>query len=111
MRELDHYLLTVDYAPFLNVYDNSDPTNITLVASFPTRSSTFGLTIAGNYAYVPEAEIGAVQVFDVSNPTNLVEVALFDTHGFTQGLSVAKNLLYVANWDKGLAIIPSAPHF
>jgi len=110
MREVGHYLLTVDYNPFLNIYDNSDPTNINLVASFPTRSWTFGLTIVGNYAYVPE-EVGAVQVFDVSNPTNVVEVAVFDTHGRTQSAFVANDLVYVANWDKGLAIIPLAPHF
>jgi len=110
MREFGDYLLTVDYNPFLNIYDNSDPTNINLVASFPTRSWTFGLTIVGNYAYVPE-EVGGVQVFDVSNPTNVVEVAVFDTHGRTQSAFVANDLVYVANWDKGLAIIPSAPHF
>ena len=109
-REFGHYLLTVDYTPFLNVYDNTDPTNIILVASFPTRSWTFGLTIVGNYAYVPE-EVGAVQVFDVSNPTNVVEVAVFDTHGRTQSAFVANDLVYAANWDKGLAIIPSAPYF
>jgi hypothetical protein len=111
MRESGHYLLTVDFNPFLNVYDNSDPTNITLVANFPTRSSTFGLTIVGNYAYVPEAQIGAVQVFDISNPTNIVEVGVFDAHGPCESLFVANNLVYVANWDQGLAIIPSAPHF
>jgi hypothetical protein len=110
IREAGHYLLAVDFKPFLNVYDNSDPTNSALVASFPTRSSTFGLTIVGNYAYVPEPDVGAVQVFDISNPTNVIEVALFDAHGRCESLSVANNLVYVANWDQGLTIIPSAPY-
>jgi hypothetical protein len=109
--EAGHYLLMVDFKPFLKVYDNSDPTNITLVASVPTRSSTYGLRVIGNYAYVPEAEAGVVQVFNIRNPSNAVEAARFDTRGRCESLFVAKNLVYVANWDQGLAIIPSAPHF
>jgi hypothetical protein len=109
MRELGHYLLAVDFSRFLKVYDNSDPTNITLTASVPTRSRTYGLTVVENYAYVSEGDAAAVQVFDISNPTNLVEVGTFDTRGPAANTFVANKLLYVAEWDKGLAVVPSAP--
>src|SRR2546430_12377845 len=109
IREVGHYLLAVDFSPFLKVYDNTDPTNINLVASFPTRSSTYGLTLAGNYAYVSETDAG-VQVFDVSSPTNLVEIAAFATKGPAVNTFVANNLIYVAEGNKGLAIVPSVPH-
>ena len=109
IREVGHYLLTVDFSPFLKVYDNTDPTNINLVASFPTRSSTYGLTLAGNYAYVSETDAG-VQVFDVSSPTNLVEIAAFATKGPAVNTFVANNLIYVAEGNKGLAIVPSVPN-
>ena len=81
------------------------------MTSFPTRSSTFGLAIVGNYAYVPEAYAGVVQVFDISNPTNIVEVAVFEAHGGCESLFVANNLVYVANWGQGLAILPTAGRF
>src|SRR5207249_7605499 len=90
IREVGHYLLAVDFSPFLKVYDNSDPTYINLVASFPTRSATVGgLTIAGNYVYVSEAY--GLQLFDITNPTNLFEVAAFPTTAQAVNTFVATN--------------------
>src|SRR5262249_47647107 len=41
---------------------------------------------------------------------NLVDVAAFNTHGPAANVFVANQLLYVAEWDKGLAIVPSVPN-
>jgi len=108
-QEIGHYLLAADYTSTLKVYDNSEPTNPLLVATFPVPSRATSVTLAGQYAYVSEGYSG-VQVLDASDPLHLISVGVFKTPDFVPNSFVARGLLYVPA-RQGLAILPSSPNF
>jgi len=49
---------------------------------------TYGVAVAGNYAYVADGFAG-LQVIDVSNPANPLRVGGFDTSGSARGVAVS----------------------
>jgi hypothetical protein len=106
-KEAGHYLLAADYSPLLKVYDNSDPTNPTLVSTFPLSSSANSITMAGSYAYVSEG-YGGVQVLDASDPVHLTSVGIFPAPDFVPSCAVAGGLVYVPA-RQGISVLPTAP--
>jgi hypothetical protein len=110
LSEFGHYLAAIDSSPSLKIYDNADPTNITLVTMVPLRNYPIALTMDGNYAYVAEGDAG-VQVFDLSDPSRPLQFATLAITGNAVNTFVANNLVYVAGWDQGLEIWPTPSRF
>ena len=91
----------------LQVIDISDPANPQRVGGYDTAGHAYGVAVAGNYAYVADADAG-LQVIDISNPANPQRVGGYDTAGTAYGVAVAGNYAYVADSDAGLQILSLA---
>ncbi len=72
--------------------------------SIASAKITFGVDVAGDYAYMADWGAG-LQIVDVSNPGIPVRAALFNTPGECFGVHVVDHLAYVADGSKGLQIL------
>ncbi|MFA5936102.1 MAG: hypothetical protein WC787_04615, partial [Patescibacteria group bacterium] len=85
----------------LSLNEIIEPTS-TAILDF--ASSTEGVAISGNYAYVGQAGQG-LNIIDISNPTAPTSVRVFDTAGLALDVKVAGQYAYVADGSNGLSII------
>ena len=102
---------TTCYQAGWQVFDVSNPQQITRVGGSDTPGNAWHLKVAGAYAYVADEATG-VLVFNVSNPASPTLVATCDTPDYAEGIDLAGNFAYVADVN-GLQIIdisnPAAP--
>jgi len=91
---------------FLNLYDVSDPTNITIFSGsvFWGAGALNDVFADGALAYTVDKDSGMF-VVDVGDPTNKIIVSKFRTPGVASGVFVAADHAYVADGANGLTII------
>ena len=83
----------------LNVFDVSNPKNITLLGKFTKNWGVNGFKIVGNYAYLilNNRYIG---ILDISNPSSINYTGSYvDTQGTIHSVLVDNNKMFVATWD------------
>ena len=95
----------------LRVVDISDPSNPTEVGFYDVMWFANGVAIAGDYAYVADANgLQVVHILTSSNPT---KVGFYDTPGFSADVAVVGDYAYVAAGSGGLRVVdisdPSNP--
>ena len=78
----------------LQVFDVSDPTSPTKLATFDTPGQTLGVTVKGNLAYVADGQAG-LQIVDLSNPSAPRVVGGFATERPARSVAVAGSLVLV----------------
>ena len=86
------------------IVDISIASNPTEVGFYDTPGDPWGVTVAGNYAYVADGYSG-LRVVDVSDPFNSTEVGFYDTPGSARDVAVVGGYVYVADYDEGLFIL------
>jgi len=95
----------------LRVIDVTDPQNPVEIGSYDPPSSSQGVAVVGNYAYVAAGAYG-LYILDVSTPSAPSLVGVYDTPGFANAVAPYGHFAYVAE-GSGLLIIdisvPSAP--
>jgi len=101
------FAYVVSWNDGLRIYNITNPATPFNVGHTNTSAVTFGVAVAGNYAYV--AEGNGVGVYDVSNPTNPITVGQVKTSVQAYGLAVKRNYIYVANSTDGLRIYLMLP--
>jgi uncharacterized repeat protein (TIGR01451 family) len=90
----------------LRVIDISDPAVPVEVASCDTAPDwTFGVAVAGSWAYVTDCAGGMLRIIDVSSPVAPVEVGSWHTPGLSYGVAVSDGYAYVADLSAGLRVI------
>ena len=82
----------------------SDPANPTYAEDYDTNDYTYGVAVAGDYAYVADGGGGLV-VVDVSNLANLRWIASYDTSGYTYDVAVAGGYAYIVYGVDGLVVV------
>jgi len=84
------------------IIDISDPAHPAEVGSYDTPYFTMGVTVAGDYAYLSEADgdadDGYIRILDVSNPATPTQVGLFySTTGYGRAVALFDHYAYFAN--------------
>ena len=80
----------------LEIVDVHDPARPTLIGSYNTGGASFGVAVAGNYAYVADGYNGLV-IVDVRNPAAPTLKGSYNTAGQSFKVAVAGNYAYVAD--------------
>jgi len=88
----------------LTVVDISDPTSISIVATYNTPGTATGVAISGNYAFVADGGSG-LRILDISNPGNPSSAGSMDTPGYSYDVAVSGDYAYVADGAAGLQVI------
>jgi hypothetical protein len=97
--------------PGLWVFDISNPSNPSELASCNTECSVFSVFVSGSYAYLGaiEAELQALHVIDISNPRDPREVGSFivplSWPNYISDVFVADRYAYIAAMEGGLRVI------
>jgi hypothetical protein len=99
-----HYIYVGGGQGGLNIYDISNPEQISLVKTVSLPSWSLGLQVAGNYAYVTAYSSG-LQIVDINPPESAHIEASCDTPGQARHVCVKDNYAYVADSWSGLQII------
>lgn len=86
------------------VFDVRDSRNPALVAEVDSLGGTFGVDVAGGFAYLANAAAG-LQVFDVRDPSLPVRIGSCDTPGEATGVQVVGDHAYVADGFAGLQVV------
>lgn len=102
-HEFKYDSIDVDYSALI-VYDVGNPTLPTVYGYFVMTGKSFGVSIAGSYAYVGNGSSG-LQVIDITTPQILKLEGTCDTPGEAHGICIAGNYAYVADGDSGLQVI------
>ncbi|MCF7810989.1 choice-of-anchor D domain-containing protein, partial [bacterium] len=98
------YAYVADYWQGLQIYDVSDPENVSSVGSFDTPGTAYGVYVEGDYAYI--ADFGAgLRIIDVSDPQNPDETGAYDTDGRAYSVQVVGNYAYIADGTSGICIV------
>ncbi|MEE9269627.1 MAG: FlgD immunoglobulin-like domain containing protein [Candidatus Krumholzibacteria bacterium] len=90
------FLVTID------VSNKSNPTRISNLL-FPYDTQIADIVLAGNYAYVADADSG-LRVIDISDPANLIEVGAA-TGGDVMSVAVSGSHAYVARGRDGFGVL------
>ena len=72
------------------------------VKTIPTPEIAWGVTVAGNYAYVAADDLVVV---DISNPENAKIIATHPISGYAYKIRVVENDAYIAALDGGIQIL------
>jgi hypothetical protein len=88
----------------LKAIDISDPTNPSNVGICGMPVITLGVTIAGDYALVPELYSG-MQVIDISDPAYPAIIGTCDTPGEANCIAVSGTCAIVADGSAGIQVI------
>ncbi len=67
------YMLNSRAPEKMDIYDISNPSNLTLVGSASVNGGAENLVVKGNYAFVPVYFGGGISVYNISDPTNPVK--------------------------------------
>lgn len=76
----------------------------TLVGSYDTPGSAYGVAVAGERAYVADY-YGGLHVIDIGDPASPLLMGTLDTPGRALAVAVAGDRAYVADWSSGLAVV------
>lgn len=98
---------------YLQIVDVSDPSQPVGAGVCQLPTWAYGVTVAGDYAYVANEWDGGLAVIDISDPQVPVVVALCKTDDLAMGVTVEGQYAYVADSGSGLTIVdisnPRAP--
>jgi hypothetical protein len=86
-----------------NVTTYTDTIVATLTGYNDTPGEAFGVTVAGEYAYVADG-LSGLHVIDINNPTSPVHVGNYDTPDVARAVAIAGNYACVAD-DSFLRVI------
>jgi hypothetical protein len=100
-----------DFSDLLAI-DIMSPGQVGLLGSAPASDSAFGVSTAGDLAFVSDY-FGGVRIFDISDPADPIEVGAYDTPDRAYETVVVGNLAYVADGATGLVVLdvsdPTSP--
>jgi hypothetical protein len=88
-------------------FDLQDQTELASNATTPTVDTTFGVSAAGDHAFVSDFT-GGLRIFDITDPADPFEVGAYDTPDRTYETVVVGNLAYVADGAAGLVVLDVA---
>ncbi len=99
------YLYVTDLSGGLYILNVGNPASPSLAKHYTgTTNSFYGVSVAGNYAYVADRSGSSLLVLDVSDPANAFLVGTTTT-GSALGLSVSGKYAYVSSDSDGLKIV------
>jgi hypothetical protein len=98
------FAYVADYWQGLQIYDVSDPENVSSVGSFDTPGTAYGVFVAGDYAYIADFGSG-LRIIDISDPANPSAVGSYDTNGRAYSVQVVGNYAYIADGTSGICIV------
>ena len=103
---------SLDYGRGLEIIDASDPDAPLLAEHVATGRPTYGLTTAGNHAYIYGHE-NFIEILDISDPAHPVHLGSIDTGDEVWGLAATGDLLLISNDVRALRVYdcsdPEAP--
>ncbi|MFH1701234.1 MAG: hypothetical protein ABIE07_11675 [Candidatus Zixiibacteriota bacterium] len=85
------------------IYDISDPVNITLISEIKTGENNYDVTVSGNYAYIAQ-EYSGMTIVDITNPLSPQIVSNYSIIGRAHEVKIIDNLAYLTS-SSGLDII------
>lgn len=88
----------------LRIINVANPAAPTEVGFFDAHGGTYGVAVAGNYAYVATGVKG-LRIVDVADPTAPTEVGSFQTLGEARQVAAVGNTAYVNAGNDGLHIV------
>ncbi|MFA4889400.1 MAG: PKD domain-containing protein [Candidatus Omnitrophota bacterium] len=99
---LGHYAYLASVNGGLEILDVTNP-NLPLAGRFLPVGCIYGITIAGNYAYL--AEGNRIEILDISNPLAPLLVGSCNDMSGAQKVYIYENYAYVADMYAGLLVI------
>ena len=88
----------------------SDPSNPTLISTYETHASIYGVKVFGTTAHLFDAGQGLV-ILDVLDPVNPVVLGKYHSPAYLRKMKKVDNLLYISDAWHGLSILDvSDPH-
>jgi hypothetical protein len=80
------------------------PFELTSAGEYDTPSYSWGVAVAGDYAYVADGSSGLL-VFDISDPANPDSAGAYDSPGFARAVWVSGDYAFVADASWGLQVV------
>ncbi|NGX42655.1 MAG: Serine/threonine-protein kinase StkP [Chlamydiae bacterium] len=98
-----NYAYVADRLSGLEIFNISNPSNLTIVGSYDPSETIMAVTVAGNYAYLV-ASVSGVLIVEITNPSNPTLAGFINTSGWVYGFSVQGNYAYVGYITSGYDI-------
>lgn len=90
--------------PILEVFDVTDPANISFVGSFPGGSNLNPQRLAVEHDRMYISRKDAIEILDISDPRNIQRLAVINSAGWNEPLAIRNNILFRGN-DQDTLII------